>query len=175
MKLKSLILLLAVFALLSGCGTSYEPNWQTFKDDSFHFSVESPFPLVKDEKSSTAEHIMFQTPAMNGKFQIILSSAKVGAGSKELKDIPGVMISALESMKIFTDFKTESKETTLQDIPAIATEGTFKMFKVMPRRLRMIDVKNDTGWWEVLIQCETGNEDFEKMADRVIKSLKIIK
>src|SRR5690242_18707323 len=76
----ALFLSTALF-LSSGCGVQKEKalDWQTYKFDQFHFSLESPFPFSHDigsklDEQYESQKMMKQTPTdqqVNGKFFVV--------------------------------------------------------------------------------------------------------
>jgi hypothetical protein len=166
--LKSLFTLLAFLFFAQSFGGVMK--WINHKSEHFHYFFQSPLTLVKNSKSDQI-HYMAMGASGDQSLQLIFWADQNFDKQKPLEAMPQLVMkmAALNQISVPNNRMVEQFGQR-----AIITDGTYKRENGQLRNFLMINFRRDKFWWAFLATYTAGDQKAEEVANRVIRSLRIL-
>ncbi len=174
----TLSLALWVFGISLVCGKPPALNWNQFRDFDWNFSVDTPFPLIKDRAASTNDSVFYSTSPQKGEYQ----GMEVRVGVTFFPD-PKKTLTVDETPKMVLDTLSGDKRVTglkLFDTPYfykgtrfLVSNGTALNKAGKTIKFKVLNAVLLPYWWRVIISYDATQPRHENIADRIVSSFEI--
>ena len=160
-------------------GDSPAVKWETYGYDEFHFSIDSPYPLVSQVMPMTAEtrkkliRNMVVRTEMNtqSKFSVMVSAAEASRVIQtRLTDFAESSLSGVKL--ISTNFEYDLKKGDCSGYPAIYASGKGVRLLTKFNFLALFVIKGQWAY-SAIIQYPDDDQSTEEMAQKMLHSLDI--
>lgn len=145
-------------------------QWQTYRNDDGHFSIDSPYPMTKGQREWFPVYMF--TDKSYDRFQAGIGY-RIKANNLSMDQIVQFMD---EGMKKKLDQSGYNEKIDIVKIPgaeARAINGNLARDGKL-RKMKMLIVEKGKNVWFIDINYDGNDDEKEAMADRIVKSFKIL-
>lgn|GEM_PF-5959895 len=177
-SLLSLLVLLYGLGLPFAWGKTALLDWNHFHDVDWNYSIDTPFPLVKEGKISGYDSVFYSTPAQKGAnkgFQIRLGATFFPDSKKTMTvdETPKLVADAILSEKKVKDLKLFETPYICKRIRFLVSNGTATDKSGKTVQFKVLNAVLLPYWWRIIIQYDPANVKQEQMANRIVSSFEI--
>jgi hypothetical protein len=159
-------------------GKSALLDWKQFRDFDWNYSVDTPFPLVKDRAASTNDSVFYSTAPQKGEYQGM--EIRVGvtfyADAKKtltLDETPKMVLDTLLGEKRVTGLKLFDTALFYKGNRFLVSNGTARNKAGKPVKFKVLNAVLLPYWWRIIISYNPAQPHQENLADRVVSSFEI--
>jgi hypothetical protein len=177
---RTLTLSLALLAMGTGLawGKSALLDWKQFRDFDWNYSIDTPFPMVKDRATSTNDSVFYTSPIPKGEYQGM--EIRVGAtffpDSKKtltIDETPKMVLDTLLGEKRVTGLKLFDTALFYKGTRFLVSNGTAMNKAGKPVKFKVLNAVLLPYWWRVIISYDPSQPRQENIADRIVSSFEI--
>jgi hypothetical protein len=152
--------------------------WQAYSFDKYHFSVESPMPLLTNKRAMAnpqmlSRKLSLYADSSDQSFHLTIESQEYRGlvPPDHLDQFQGKVVGLFQSNGTIQDFKYSSGPVTCSGLPGLEISGTYSS-QGAPYRFDVIEVSQGDWSWdmEAAYMDKTG---FDDEAKKIFQSLKI--
>lgn len=170
--LGKLLILTLLPAALYGAVT-----WKTYSYPGHHFSLESPFPLEETKVSKDPRDLFLNSHSLERAcpgFKMLVTKTP-NEKDRTLSVAVKSMLQWCVEVGSMSDLRTRSSDWGSAGLPASITTGTCKDKDKVLKRFKLLTVVGTQDWWNVILQYRPNDPGQEKIATRIVTSLRVEK
>jgi hypothetical protein len=177
-RLLSLLVVLSFLGSIQTWGKSALLDWNHFHDVDWNYSIDTPFPLLKDGKMSGYDSVFYATPVQKGankgfEMKVGVTFFPDSKKTMTVDETPKQVADLIAAEKKVTDLKLFETPFIVKGIRFLVSNGTATDKAGKTVKFKILNAVLLPYWWRVIIQYDPAREIQENIANRIVSSFEI--